>query len=124
VPLRESDRVFMPCDVRTRCVVVVAVVVLAMRAASKVSERGVCDLRGRGPSTAVQPESVVAVLVVGSFVRQRGHRKTRPSGSSPRCDIRPQERFGHWTVVAILTLLWRATPRRYVSSGCLPWQKT
>jgi hypothetical protein len=62
------------------------------------------DFLGNGPRTAVQPESTLLPPLVGSFVKQRGHRKIRPSGSSPRCEMRPQEVFGQCTTLAIRSL--------------------
>ena len=62
------------------------------------------DFLGNGPRTAVQPESALFPPLVGSFVKQRGQRKIRPSGSSPRCEVRPQEVFGHCTTLAIWSL--------------------
>ncbi|MGZ3387436.1 MAG: hypothetical protein ACXVB5_21380, partial [Isosphaeraceae bacterium] len=41
-------------------------------------EDGDEDRQGNGPSTFVHPESTPLTSAVGSFVRQRGHRKIRP----------------------------------------------
>ena len=49
---------------------------------------GDVNLRGSDPSTAIQPESGAVTSFVGSFVKQRGQRKIRPRGSSPRFEAR------------------------------------
>ena len=65
------------------------------------------DRRGRDPRTVVQPESTAVAPAAGSLARQRGQRKIRPSGSSPRREVRPHEGFGHRTSVGIFGLLVR-----------------
>ena len=55
-----------------------------------------------GPSTAVHPVSPAVAGAVGSFVRQRGHRKMRPSGSIPRWDTRPHAAFGQCTISVVM----------------------
>jgi hypothetical protein len=50
---------------------------------------------------AVQPASPAFADAAGSFVRQWGHRKIRPSGSWPRRETRPQAVLGHCTIAVI-----------------------
>ena len=51
--------------------------------------------RSDGRMIAVHPESAAAAGAVGSFVRHRGHRKIRPSGSSTSRETCPQDVLGH-----------------------------
>ena len=51
---------------------------------------------------AVQPESAAFADTAGSLLRQRGHRKMRPNGSSPRCETRPQVAFEHCTMAVMM----------------------
>src|SRR5205823_14861120 len=64
-----------------------------------------------GLMTAVHPESAADAGAVGSFVRQRGQRKIRPSGSSTSCETRPQDRFGH-RILAVIGTTPLPPPRR------------
>jgi hypothetical protein len=51
---------------------------------------------------AVHPGSPALAEALGSFVRQRGHRKIRPRGSWPKWETRPHAVFGHCTIAVIM----------------------
>ena len=55
----------------------------------------------------------------GASSRQRGQRKIRPRGSSPRCEVRPQEAFGHCTTLVIWGLPLASCIPSSPNPGCL-----
>jgi hypothetical protein len=67
---------------------------------------------------AVQPASAAATGAVGSFVRQCGQRKIRPSGSSTSCETRPHDMFGHLVLTVILNPLLPPCQRFRPTSCC------
>jgi hypothetical protein len=63
------------------------------------------DVGRGGPSTAVHRVSAAVAGALGSLVKQRGQRKIRPSGSTPRCETRPHATFGQCTISVVMMLL-------------------
>jgi hypothetical protein len=71
-----------------------------------------------GPSTAVHPVSAAVAGALGSFVRQCGHRKMRPSGSIPRCETRPHSALEQCTVSLVMMFSPASLPSISPNSCC------
>jgi hypothetical protein len=69
------------------------------------------DVGRGGPNTAVHRVSPAVAGALGSLVRQRGQRKMRPRGSTPRCETRPHATFGQCTISVVMMFLLPPCPR-------------